>query len=117
MNIIPKKISDKKSSLIYYNIEIDEIPVGFLALDFGETGEYIYLNEIYILEEFRRKGFASKAIEWLVSFGAKFGTKKIWLFVPFMSEDAQRIYKKYGFIFLNHINDYCYKMEYDYGTN
>ncbi|HJU58770.1 MAG TPA: GNAT family N-acetyltransferase [Nitrososphaeraceae archaeon] len=117
VQLVPEMIYGKGRNIIAYHIhysdDLEEKSLGRVELSFTDTGN-MYIENLYILEEYRGNGVATATINWIIEFGKKFGIQFIWLMVPFISEQAQRIYRRAGFVFLNYISDYCYKMEYQY---
>lgn len=104
----PSKISH---GIVFYDIIStfpEEKKLGFFELQFSE--EKVLLVEIYIEEEFRDLGVGTIVLQRLIGFLREFGVEELWLLVAFMNEGAQKLYRRLGFQFENHISDYCYMM-------
>jgi putative acetyltransferase len=88
---------------VYYVVEIAGEVVagaGIAKLENGPEG-VCELQKMYSLGAVRGKGIGSLLMEACLSSAVQFGFKQCYLeTLPFM-EDAQKLYKKYGFDYLN----------------
>lgn len=86
-NVIKEQIKDNHH---YYLIYQDEIAIGFFSFT---VDDYIFLSKIYILKEYRKKGHATKVINFL-----KNKKRPIKLRVNKNNTVAITSYEKLGFI-------------------
>ena len=71
--------------------------IGILWFDINKEINRAYLYHIYIKEEYRRLGYATKAIEELQKRVKELGMNSIALSVFGSNENAYRLYKKMGY--------------------
>jgi ribosomal protein S18 acetylase RimI-like enzyme len=75
--------------------------IGYIAITFGFTLEFggheAFVDELFILEEFRGQGVGSKAIDHAIVECKKAGVHAIRLEVTRDNTEALRLYKKLGF--------------------
>ncbi|MDF7626693.1 GNAT family N-acetyltransferase [Lactobacillaceae bacterium L1_55_11] len=89
---------------IFFWIMAGSKVAGFLKLntndsqseDFGD--EYLEVERIYILPDFKRQGLGRRAIEFAESEAYQLGKHFIWLGVWEGNHHAQRFYEKMGFL-------------------
>jgi putative acetyltransferase len=92
-----------KPKAVYFVVEKDGIVIGGAGVDQLENaGENICeLQKMYFLPEARGQGFATKIMELCLQAAKDFGYEKCYLeTMPYM-EDAQKLYKKVGFAYLD----------------
>lgn len=98
----PRFENDSKSDWVGEHIfEIHEgnTLVGFISYSCWEEGDYC-LSCVYILAEYRRKGYASQAIRKLLN-KVKNETNIVYGFVHKDNSEAIKLYQKIGFKFLS----------------
>jgi ribosomal protein S18 acetylase RimI-like enzyme len=84
-----------------YLILADEALAGYLLLtscfSLEQHGKFILLDELYIREEFRRRGLARAAVEFAETVCRKMGIKSLRLEVIKKNKVAQSLYDSMGF--------------------
>ena len=84
--------------LIYENEHL----IGYVIFTFGFCLEFggrdAFIDEIYLVDAARNRGFGKKIIEFLADYGRNTGIKVILLEVDHGNVAAQEVYKKRGFI-------------------
>ncbi len=90
-------ISDQmvKMGYQYFFLEADDVPFGYIGV--RQDGDKLFLSKLYILKEYRGKGFASRAFEFLEQMCKELDLKAIWLTVNRNNENPIKIYEKKGF--------------------
>ncbi|MBE8538558.1 GNAT family N-acetyltransferase [Geoglobus acetivorans] len=81
---------------------IDDVPVGFAACDSGwfsrmERKIVAELHELFVREDLRGKGVASKLLIRAENYGREKGRDEMGLWVGEKNEPAKRFYLKHGF--------------------
>lgn len=89
---IEKQIED---GYIYYFILDEGERIGYMGVQ-PKNGK-LFLSKLYILEPYRKKGYAGKAFAFLVDYCREHGLKSIWLTVNRHNDHAVGVYKKKGF--------------------
>jgi putative acetyltransferase len=92
-----------KPKAIYFVVEKDGKVIGGAGVDQLEncTENICELQKMYFLPEARGQGFASKIMNMCLQAAKDFGYEKCYLeTMPYM-EDAQKLYKKTGFTYLD----------------
>lgn len=81
---------------------VDEIPAGFLCgqklCSMCYNVDYVELTELYVAEQFRRMGVASRLLEFLEEHYRKQGVHAFQLFTGGDNNTAQALYCKLGFV-------------------
>jgi ribosomal protein S18 acetylase RimI-like enzyme len=76
--------------------------IGYVIFTFGFCLEFggrdAFIDEIYLIESARNRGFGKKIIDFLADYGRNTGIKVILLEVDHGNVAAQEVYKKRGFI-------------------
>ena len=62
---------------------------------FRDEGPYYYMRQLYVRKAYRRKGIATRLLDWL--YENAWTDKKVRLDVFAHNEDAVAFYKEYGF--------------------
>lgn len=86
----------------FYRIQDGDLEVGNLWLTYSKDrgkDHYVYVSDIVIFEEHRRKGYATAALELAEGLGETWGCKSISLNVFAFNKGAQALYKKLGYRF------------------
>ena len=107
-------------------MEIERIRKEFFIKDAGETigmvgvvedgrstrrtipGKRVYLQDLKIKETFRRKGYATKLLEYVIKSYEEQGIYEITIAVDSKNEPAKKLYEKLGFSLLQRGFD-CYR--------
>jgi len=93
----------QKSRAEYYVLEVDGSVLGgagIAQLDNFE-GNVCELQKMYFLKEARGKGWGTKMIDTCLKKARDFGYDECYLETMSYMEDAQKLYNKYGFNYLN----------------
>lgn len=83
--------------------ETNESPAGFIAFEtrsgtsFFKRGLYIHVHELFVAEEFRRNGVASKLLGKAEEFCKQNDYEMIQLSVNVRNAGAQELYENHGF--------------------
>ena len=78
---------------IYCILEDNEVNVGYISYKIEENA--VFLSKIYVLDGFRGKGYAKKAVNYLKNISEN--GNKIWLTVNKNNTDSINAYEKMGF--------------------
>lgn len=80
---------------------VDERPVGYIVLTLGFSFEFLgtdaFIDELYIVPEFRRRGFAKRAVRFLEVEAQKLGVNALHLEVDDGNDAAFELYRRTGF--------------------
>lgn len=81
----------------YYLIKDDSTsaPIGFMALQ--ESPGALFLSKIYLLKEFRGKGYGSQGLDFANKMAEEKGAEKVWLTVNKHNTGSYEIYLKRGY--------------------
>ena len=81
-----------------------ETPIGFLYLTICYScevgGECLFLEELFIKEEFRGKGYGKAVVDWLVKEYSQ--CRRLRLEITQVNQTAIRLYEKCGFTWLKY---------------
>lgn len=102
LNQLTKEIENLNSQfyLVYHNSK----PIAYLKLNIysaqteNRGDEYIEIERIYILKEFKGKGIGKELMKLAEQIGQEMSKSKIWLGVWEKNLDAIQFYTKMGFI-------------------
>ena len=76
-------------------------PAGYVVLTFGFSFEFLgtdaFIDELYIAPEFRRRGFATRAMQFAETEARKLGVNALHLEVDEGNEAAFELYRRTGF--------------------
>jgi len=78
----------------YYFIEIDGNKVGYSGIHKEE--EKMFLSKLYIIKDYRKKGYASLAFEFLRNMCMENGLKSLYLTVNKYNTDTIQVYEAKG---------------------
>lgn len=84
-----------KSGYEYYNFVLDGNPIGYFAIC-EEQDNTLFLSKLYLKKEYRGKGFARQAFEFIKSIAKKNGNSMVWLTVNKYNDNTIGVYKKFG---------------------
>lgn len=92
----------KDNSLGYlWLIRLDDKPVGYAALTLGYSFEYkgrdAFIDEFFILEEFRNQGIGTRTMEFVVQKAKELGVNALHLEVEKHNEAGISLYRKFKF--------------------
>jgi predicted acetyltransferase len=82
-------------------IRLDDSPIGYIvmtngfSLEFG--GIYQYIDEFFIIEGYRGRGFGAQTLKYVERFGQEIGVKSIHLEVDDGNIGAQKFYSQLGY--------------------
>ncbi|MDF2541103.1 MAG: GCAxxG family protein [Herbinix sp.] len=79
----------------YYQMKIPEGLAGYFAI--RKDPEALFLSKLYIEKKYRGRGYAKKAILFMMDYCKKNSLNKIWLTVNRYNETTIHIYKNLGF--------------------
>lgn len=85
----------KNQGYEYYLLKLKDTDIGYTGIRKDE--DKLFLSKLYILKEFRGKGYASEAFQFLEGLCVKRGLLSIWLTVNRYNENTIAVYKKKGF--------------------
>lgn len=96
---IRKNLTD--TSAIIFIAEVDQKPVGFMQLYLSKSSvkavNEMILNDLFVLEEYRKQGVAKKLIESAKNHALLLGISNIKLETSDTNEIARKLYEKLGF--------------------
>ena len=82
-------------------LSVDEKPAGYVVLTLGFSFEYLgtdaFIDELYIVPEFRRRGFGTRAMQFVEAEARKLGVNAIHLEVDDGNDAAFELYRRTGF--------------------
>jgi len=77
-------------------------PVGYVVLCFGYSLEWLgrdaFVDELYLLEEYRRRGWGRKTMEFVEQEARSAGVRTLHLEVVRENPGALQVYRKLGFV-------------------
>lgn len=79
----------------YYHFVLDGEVIGYLAVC-PEKDNTLFLSKLYLKKEYRGRGFARKAFEFIKEIAKNNGNKMIWLTVNKHNNGTIAVYKKFG---------------------
>lgn len=86
---------NQQTNFRYWLLLLDQVPVGFLALEF--LPDLLMLSKLYILEQARGHGLGRMAMELTHKEAAAAGLPAVHLFVSEHNHEGIAIYKHYGY--------------------
>lgn len=90
------KIQIQEKNYVYYLLKEDEKNVGYIGIQLQKDS--IFLSKLYIKEEFRKKGIATYAFQFVEQYAKENKLRKIWLTVNRHNTHTIAIYLKKGFV-------------------
>jgi diamine N-acetyltransferase len=82
-------------------LSVQEEPIGYIVLTLGFSFEFhgtdAFIDELYIAPQFRRRGFAMRAVEHLEAEARKLGVNALHLEVDNGNDAAFELYRRTGF--------------------
>lgn len=85
----------KNQGYEYYFINLDGLNIGYTGIKPENTK--LFLSKLYLLKEYRGRGYASATFAFLENLCANRGLKAIWLTVNRNNKDSIAVYQKKGF--------------------
>ena len=79
----------------YYLIHSDENPVGYIGIKLKDDD--LFLSKLYLLKEYRGKGFGSEALAFIVGRAGQLHVSSVSLTVNKNNVNSIRAYEKMGF--------------------
>ncbi len=79
----------------YYTVFYEELPIGYLSIK--PELEYLFLSKIYILIDYRGKGFGKNIMDFVSEKAKTFSLNKIRLTVNKYNINSIKAYEKMGF--------------------
>jgi ribosomal protein S18 acetylase RimI-like enzyme len=80
---------------------VDEKLVGYIVLTLGFSFEFFgtdsFIDELYVLPEYRRRGFGLQAVKYLEAEANKLGVNAVHLEVDEGNDPAFELYRRMGF--------------------
>lgn len=83
-----------KEGIDYFILNNDEAAIGYFAIKM-ET-DRLFISKFYILKEYRKKGYAKQAYQFLKGLSEAMDLKHIYLFTHKKNEDSIAVYEKFG---------------------
>lgn len=78
----------------YFILNNDEASVGYFAIKM--EADRLFISKFYILKEYRKKGYARQAYEFLKGLSEAMDLKHIYLYTHKKNEDSIAVYEKLG---------------------
>lgn len=91
------KDQTKNQGYHYYMLMVENNLVGYCGVKEEDPEKALFLSKLYIHKDFRGKGYASLAFDYLVELCKKKGYQKIWLTVNRFNDHTIKVYEKKGF--------------------
>lgn len=92
----PERIrKDMAMGYFYADLVVGDDVVGLASA--GKEGDAIFISKLYIMPEFRRRGYGQQALDLIFDLGREQGCTSAKLQVNPRNEAAISFYKKYGF--------------------
>lgn len=79
----------------YFFLVLKGTAIGYTGVRMDE--DKLFLSKLYILKDYRKKGYASQTFRFLEDLCREMGKKAIWLTVNRYNADTIAVYKKKGF--------------------
>ncbi len=80
---------------------VEEHVVGYIVLTLGFSFEFLgtdaFVDELYVLPQYRRRGFGLEAVKYLEAQANKLGVNAVHLEVDGGNEPAFELYRRMGF--------------------
>lgn len=92
------------SNLKYYNVFLDNNPIGYFAIKIHEPKNKLFLSKLYIIKNMRGKGLSKKIFDYIHNIATENNLSSIWLHVN-KNNPTIDIYKKYGYIIIDSVKD------------
>ena len=87
----------KKDKYEYYILEDDEV-VGYIGIKIQPEDKKLFLSKLYILSNFRRKGYSRKVFTFLKEYASSHNLSGIYLTVNKENLLSIEVYRHFGFI-------------------
>ena len=85
----------KNEGYEYYLLEYENKNAGYIGIKVGK--EDLFLSKLYVTKDFRKKGLASEAINFLKDICKEKNLHKLWLTVNKYNTESINAYKRLGF--------------------
>ncbi len=80
----------------YFLFEVDGVYVGFTGIH-PEDGK-LFLSKLYLKKEYRKRGLAREAFEFLIRYCKDHSLSAVWLTVNRYNTDTIEVYRHLGFV-------------------
>lgn len=91
-NAMTKQIEDGYE---YFQFILDNKPIGYFGVC-KEEDNTLFLSKLYLKKEYRGRGYARQAFEFIKGLAKGYGNKSIWLTVNKYNDNTIAVYKKFG---------------------
>lgn len=110
LDMLPEGIETKDNSLMMIEDENSKKAVGIIwyLYEFTEGIKQVFLNDLLIYEEERRKGYAMSALSEMVHNAAKAGCKESIIYVWKHNPSGISLYTKCGYVSFRELEDGMY---------
>lgn len=103
-NLIRLKTDLKNTDVDYYFINIIDVPVGFIKINYNSVSNLVVdpcseLEKMYVLPKYKGKGIGKMAMRKVMNITQKKGRKILFLDVLDTNKNAIAFYEKLGFSF------------------
>lgn len=88
----------------YYLVRVLGVNIGYIALEPGCPQGKMFLSKIYLLEEYRGKGYFREVLREVREMARTMRLKSIWLTVAKKNFASMEVYQHLGFV---HTEDIC----------
>lgn len=85
-----------QEGVLFYYMTFNDIPVGYLAIEIKP--DYLYINKLYVLKDYRGNKIAKKAMFFAESMAKDKGKEHMKLHVNKYNTNSILAYKKMGFV-------------------
>ena len=82
----------------YFEMSMNDTIIGYCAIVEEAEKKSLFLSKIYIHKQYRGRGYANLAFEFLTKLCKEKEYRKIWLTVNRLNETSIHVYEKKGFI-------------------
>ncbi|MGC9309814.1 MAG: GNAT family N-acetyltransferase [Candidatus Nanoarchaeia archaeon] len=90
------KLIKKKDVFIFLMVEGKNV-VGYINILYIVNKKYLYLNDLFVKESFRSKGYGKMLMDKFIGFSKEKNVKTIGLSVRAQNKKAIKMYERYGF--------------------
>lgn len=81
----------------YFFIYVGQMPVGYVGIHEEKPEKKLFVSKVYLMKEFRGKGYASEAFAFLEGLCSGMGLTSMYLTVNKYNSHAILVYQKKGF--------------------
>ena len=84
-----------ESAYEYFQFVLDNEPIGYFGVC-QEDDNTLFLSKLYLKKEYRGRGYARQAFEFIKGLAKGYGNKMIWLTVNKYNDNTISVYEKFG---------------------